>query len=243
MQPFVGAFYTQLKQFRNTSAQHSFNSNSRFCIEIWRIVSVMLFIDRNSLAIPLLSVAHHPNLGVDCITKTDASPWKIVVPSSMQKRADLVRESDHQNLREFLCHILQMIVIHKCIPPIPGRQYRILWIGDYMSALKWGRKERCNSQSALYANWADAWLRVRTQVLLLGTEHCAGINMGIVDDLSRNKISCTQLDPHLELNITDDGDSIKKLFMMFDPTVMRTNLTSHRSAFMELHHIMQAIIN
>ena len=51
--------------------------------------------------------------------------------------------------------------------------------------------------------------------------------MGIVDDLSRNKISCTQLDPHLELNITDD-DNIKKLFMNVRPdcNAHQSNLTS-----------------
>ena len=275
MSPFTSSFFIQMRRFSNNSAKHTMNSNCRFCIEIWRVVAVCLYIDRNSLRIPLRSLVDHSNAGLDVISITDASPWglcvmlfhplyhglhlgyaylhlpydpwdgnnEILPEGPIKQRALKYGDSSLQNNREFNSHILNMIVIHKFIPPSsPTRPRQVHWIGDNISSLKWARTHRCNSPSAFYANMADAWLRIHTRFELTSTEHIAGasVRMGPVDKISR-KIATPEIDSKLKFDVASDTN-IRDLFLLFDPLRPQTNIPDHRSTFTSLHSIMHKIL-
>ena len=54
MQPFVGIFFVQMGNFKKEGAKlHKLSSSAKMCIEIWRIVAVMLWVNKEALRLPL----------------------------------------------------------------------------------------------------------------------------------------------------------------------------------------------
>ena len=53
------------------------DSNARFAIEMWRIVAILLWMDKDAFSIPLEHISHSHIFNQDITVKTDASPWQL----------------------------------------------------------------------------------------------------------------------------------------------------------------------
>jgi hypothetical protein len=234
---------------RNWSSRKHFtkrqaDSNARFSIEIWRVVAILLWIDKDFFSVPIESFACGHSFPVNFKTKTDASPWKLAaalltMSNQVIAYATLLLpfkdpENKYQNVKEFLGGLLGCILASVVLKPTSP--VRVQWIGDNTSALTWAKENKCSSRAAQYANIAYTWFQVYSHTQLHTTQHCAGVDMGVIDGLSRD-FPTPGLDPKLEIKL-DANITIQSLFQAMDPTRNR-NLVDHHEAFKDIHMLLR----
>jgi hypothetical protein len=220
------------------------DSNARFSIEIWRVVAILLWIDKDFFSVPIESFACGHSFPVNFKTKTDASPWKLAAALlTMSNRviayATLLLpfkdpENKYQNVKEFLGGLLGCILASVVLKPT--NPVRVQWIGDNRSALTWAKENKCSSRAAQYANIAYTLFQVYSHIQRHTTQHCAGVDMGVIDGLSRD-FPTPGLDPKLEIKL-DSNITIQSLFQAMDPTRNR-NLVDHHEAFKDIHMLLR----
>jgi hypothetical protein len=237
---------------RKWDARHPFSkrkadSSARFAIEMWRVVSILLWLDKDAFSVPIDQIAYSYVYTHDIAVITDASPWQLsaalldVVPSPREHTAFLLPFSDpdnkYQNVKEFQGIILALLLI--LIVVKPSKPLRVLWVGDNVAALKWASDNKCSSRAAQYANIAYAWFQIYASIQVTCTRHCAGIDMGDIDGLSRD-MKTTTLDHSLRIDLSKHN-TIQQLFKLFDPTVQR-NLDDHHVAYKLIHSLLQSLV-
>ena len=169
-------------------------SQARFCIDMWRIVTLSLWADRERYAVPLYVFDHGSQQGV-IRGITDASPWKLAAAilddSGRVKVYTTMRlpfhapGGDTQNLKEFLGYILFLLLVHFTVPRAQLR--RVAWVGDNTSALSWADDHKVRSTAGQFANLIESWTLIYADMWLTKTDHHPGHLMGVIDDLSRDR--------------------------------------------------------
>ncbi len=80
MKAFVSSFYIASKEYKgNNSVKRRLNSTVKFHIELWRFVSLMLYIDSETFRLPLYHMCSNQQYVPNLIFRPDASTWKIGV--------------------------------------------------------------------------------------------------------------------------------------------------------------------
>jgi hypothetical protein len=78
MKPYVSAFFAMEQACgTHSNVRKRMSSRAKFCVEMWRVVALMLWYDSNSLRKPLISVTHLSSVKPDFYLWSDASPWKL----------------------------------------------------------------------------------------------------------------------------------------------------------------------
>ena len=93
-------------------------------------------------------------------------------------------ENKYQNVKEFLGGLLGCILASVVLKPTSP--VRVQWIGDNTSALTWAKENKCSSRAAQYANIAYTLFQVYSHIQLHTTQHCAGVDIRVIDGLSRD---------------------------------------------------------
>jgi hypothetical protein len=245
MKPYVSAFFAMAAACGvNPNSKRKLSSRAKFCVEMWRVTAIMLWYDRNSLSRPLRSVIDPAHLSPVLYLWTDASPWKLAailrdasgkeVAHSSHELVFKIPES-FQNVREHLAFLFGLLLMVLVTPD--ERNRRIAWVGDNVAALKWVETETCKSQSAQIANMIDARFRVCKRTHISMVTHCPGVDIGDVDNLSRDRPT-PSLNPALYVNA--ELAPIRELLDMCSPTIVR-DCEEHHAAFLRVHHLISSI--
>jgi hypothetical protein len=210
---------------------------------MWRVVAILLWINKDFFSVPIESLAWGYMFLIHYKIKTDASPWKLAaaifsMDGHMLAYTTLVLpykdpDNKYQNIKEFSGGILGCILASIFLKP--SSLIRIQWIGDNTSALAWAEENKCSSKAAQYANIAFTWFQVYSNVQLQTTKHCAGVDMGVIDGLSRD-FPTPGLDTELRIDV-DSNEAVQMLFQTIDPTTIR-NLDDHHDAFKKIHTLL-----
>ena len=227
------------------------NSAAIFCIEMWRVTSIHLWLDRDVFSVPLrvmagLSVTS--DLIASSITISDAGPTQIAAaitsdqgiclayttfPSSFEDPDNL-----YQNLREYLGFLLSLLLTLKYKSLRPSAS--ILWTTDSTTALSWAELDKCKTRGGQFAHIAVTCLQRISGLSLHHVELVPGISMGYVDSLSRNKPTPNLSDAmYIDLY---SSKSLRTLFMICNPIIDRTP-HSHHSAFQHIHALINSFLN
>jgi hypothetical protein len=246
MRAFVDPITNMTRKWfsRNSFTKIQADSNARFAIEMWRVVALLLWSDKDFFSVPIESFTRGHTFPLRFKIKTDASPWKLAaaiftMDDQMLAYTTILLpykdpENKFQNIKEFSGGILGCILASIVLKP--SSLTRIHWIGDNTSALTWAENNKCSSKAAQYANIAYTWFQIYSHVHIHSTEHCAGILMGNIDGLSRDFLT-PGLDTRLRVDL-DSNDTVQKLFQAIDPTI-RHNLDDHHLAFKHIHTLLK----
>jgi hypothetical protein len=229
---------------RNPFTKRQADSNARFSIEIWRVVAILLWIDKDFFSVTIESFAWDHVFPLNFIMKTDASPWKLAaalftLDGQLLAYTTLLLpfkdpDNKYQNVKEFFGGLLGCVLASVVLKPTSN--IRVQWTGDNTSALTWAEKNKCSSKAAQYANIAYTWFQIYSHIQLHTTQHCAGVDMGDIDGLSRD-LPTPGLDPRLMIDL-DSHATVQKLFQAIDPTTRR-NLVDHHQAFKDIHMLLK----
>jgi len=248
----MSAFVSPLYNMCSVAAKHSRfpSSAAKFCIEVWRIMSILLFSDPTFLNVHIVRITGHclkNNIYIsDYVTViSDASPWKLGAGIYSQDRQSLIAytsfpvlftdiDNRYQNIREYLGRLLCLFLVRVTIPSSP---VMLKWINDNVAALKWATTSRCTSLCGQAANIIMSWFQIHSGINVTITEHISGINMGIIDDISRDVMN-TDLDaiPFIDLQppFQTKSNQLRKLFTLCDPTIPGP-IIDHHERFKEIH--------
>ena len=243
LRPFVYPLQNMLKASGDGHQRRIASSQARFCIEVWRIVCVMLFLDKHSLSVSFNQVIRDYSKRCKYTVITDAGPkyLGIVVLSDDVLRGygsfELpfhAEDPAFQNSREFMGYLGGVLLLLQVVETIEQDAFTLRWVGDNTSALSWVEKNKCGSCGTQSAFMALTWITLSRNVQLIETHHLAGRLMGDVDALSRRRKHSLPVDLDVDL---DSQERWVELFKLCDPTVKR-NLPSHHVA---LHQVAQAL--
>ena len=170
------------------------SSQARFCIEVWRLVCLMLFLDKQSLSVSFSHVVRDHLKGCNYTIVTDAGPQYlgIVVMAGVSMKGygsfELpfhAEDPAYQNSREFMGYFGGEMLLLQLVDTIQHDEFTNRWIGDNTSALSWIEHNKCSSCGTQSAFMALTWVTLSHNVQLIDTQHLAGRLMGDVDALSR----------------------------------------------------------
>ena len=181
---------------------------AKFCIEMWRVVSILMELKPTCMAVPMLVIARNePNFpdqlrACDWELIKDASPTMVCAalrdPSTKKvgKWSNLTLPFDsaaHQNMREYLGLLFGLILANHVAGPITQwgvkKQKSMKWVGDNTVALAWADASKVKSKSGQFANITVTWCEIYGNISVDATEHLAGELMGDIDGATRQKHS------------------------------------------------------
>lgn len=228
MRPFVAPLHHMIRKCGVRSfAKAKADSAAKLCIEMWRLVAIVLWFDPNILAVPISAMCDSRLLPTPlaCLI-TDASPWKLAAGIYSPHGVILAWttfllpfgkdvEGRYQNNREFLGLLLGLFLMVKTFPFAPSISTH--WVSDNKSALSWAESGKAGSRASQYANVALCWLQLHKRVLLSKTSHLPGVHMGDIDSASRDKPSPSL--PSRLFVCMDSNTSLTRLFRICDPSL------------------------
>ena len=224
----------------------------KFCIDMWRIISLILYINPSFFNIEIISLTGHcivNNLYVydEFITISDASPIGICGAIIDRHSKSFIcytfipilfvdPDGRYQGLREYL-GVLTVLLLVK-IYYKNSKTRSIKWISDNTGALSWATKNRCTSSHGHAANIITAWFQVYSSFHIHQVEHIPGVNMGFIDDVSRkvdNPLSLVV--PFVNVNNT----LVSELFSLCDPS-LNYSLVNNMEDFFNVHSLMTSLL-
>jgi hypothetical protein len=224
----------------------------KFCIDMWRIVSLILYINPLFFNNDILSLTGHcivNNVYVydEFITISDASPYGIcgAIIDKYSKSficytfiPILFKDPDgkFQGLREYLGVLTVLLLVKIYFKNSNTRS--IKWISDNTGALSWAKKNRCTSSHGHAANIITAWFQIYSSYHIHQVAHIPGVNMGFIDDISRKvENPLTLVVPFVDVF----NESVSDLFSLCDPTFQHS-LVNNMESFFNVHVLMKSIL-
>ena len=122
----------------------------------------------------------------------------------------------------------------------PTHTIAIEWVGDNTSALSWAQQNKCRSASAQRAFVAYTMVQLTGGVVCSGTQHMAGVDMGDIDRLSRQR-AVLDLDPALSVP-TSQIPAFLALFCTLDPAVPNNHTRHHHGTLVDTHALLAAAL-
>jgi hypothetical protein len=230
MRAFVTPLYALLSHDPNAdpNCKRRVSAAARFCVVMWRAVSLIMIMDPDALSVPIRSVEESFSMSPDYRTTTDAANSIGVVVFNKLSEVVLVTSyklpfsatsSSFQNAKEFMGLLLALILIKINFNPARGTTFALT--GDNITSLSWVRKNKANSPSAHIAFLAYSWVVITTGLRCVALDHIAGKSdqMHDIDALSRNYAN--DLDNSLQFIETSGNVKLDKLFKLCDPTIKR----------------------
>ena len=195
MRPFVSAFYEMCGGSPEVNLRRV-TPKARFALEIWRITSLRLYMDRESMAIPLTVMigsrdglvtrtfifdAMHLGVGFGSITEEG----HVEFHSSYEFQYSVLG-SNYQNHREFLGFIMAILILVS-MKRIPSEGVVLHWINDNTSALEWAKDNMCKGSASQLAFMLYTTLALKFKINVVTVTHTPGVSeqMLPIDALSR----------------------------------------------------------
>jgi hypothetical protein len=150
---------------------------------------------------------------------------------------------EHQNNREFLGCLFAMLCASRFRDRCgvsPTHTIAIEWVGDNTSALSWAQQNKCRSASTQRAFVAYTMIQLPGGVVCWGTLHMAGVDMGDIDRLSRQR-TVLALDPALSVDTTHIP-AFQALFRTLDPAAPTNQTRPHHAVLVETHALLAAAL-
>jgi hypothetical protein len=158
---------------------------ARFALEIWRVTALRLYLDRDSMAIPLkvmigssegmtirtfISDAMHLGVGFGSLT----DEGKVELHSSYEFQYSVLA-SKYQNHREFLGFIMAILFLISS-KRIPSEGVVLHWVNDNTSALEWAKDNMCKGGSSQIAFMLYTILALKFKINVVMVSHTAGVS-------------------------------------------------------------------
>ena len=202
------------------------SATARFCVVMWRAVTLIMLINPDALSVPISSVTKSVSSTIDYRATTDAAnSIGLAVYNSLDELVLVTsyelpfsaRDSKFQNAKEFMGLLLAVILIK--IKLNPPRGTKIALTGDNTASLSWIEKNKANSPSAQMAFIAYSWVVITTGMRVEFVNHIAGasVQMHDIDALSRNYANGLEGSP--KFMVTTRNVKLDNLFKRCDPTL------------------------
>jgi hypothetical protein len=258
MRPFIAqinAMTGRATQYRTAQATPS----ALFEIEIWRAAVIMALTSPTALAVPLHMFIRNPRNRNPHPAVSDASPWRLCAALycaqtggvlawatyRLPYEKDVVCKS--QGHREYLGHLLSIILMIKYASTQPTAPLEYFWVNDNQGALAWAEKHRCASLASQYACMAVSQLHIQNDIYMGPPIYLPGIDMGEIDAMSRMRDDetetsarvralCPGLTAHTQMHLT--SPALDELFQLCNPANTLTHERDHHIAYMQLHAII-----
>ena len=212
----------------NPNTPRKVSAAARFCVVIWRAISLIMLINPDALSVPICSVVQSVSMPIDYRATSDAAnSIGLVVFNNLEEMVLVTSYKlpfsapgpEYQNAKEFMGLLLALILIK--IKLNPPRGTIVALTGDNTSSLTWIEKNKANSPSAHIAFLAYSWVVITTGLRVESVNHIAGASsqMKNIDALSRNYANELDSSPHF---IETTGNvELDNLFKLCDPTISR----------------------
>ena len=221
LRAFVQPLYSMCRGSNNLALKKA-SSAARFSIEVWRAVSMMLYQDSNCLSVPLRSLVPSGFL-CDFSMISDAGPrglgaaifdsdGVLLIYTSFVLPFDAA-DPKFQNCREYMGFLMCLVLLHQLRRPCRGAV--LAWRTDNKAALSWVEENMCRSDTTQVALMAVTWMTIKSSLEVREVSHLPGVQMGIIDDLSRQRAHSWPVDKSFD---SQNNSSICQLFRACDPT-------------------------
>jgi hypothetical protein len=249
---------------------HKAATNSTlFAIEVWRVVLVLLWRDREAFNVKLedyLVLA-----SADCCKRpyrfrvvTDAS-WMGVAAAVYDSHSESIlawtsfpftdnelNKDKYQLNREFLGLLLAFCLIAFRWPQRwnSGEDLSFLWVNDNKTALAFCESQKSSSSPSQLAALAVVWFPIYTKIVNVGSEYKPGAEMGDIDRESRREKyvfdGVDNVSPSLTPELFCDLPSLpafQRLMLVCDPSQHKSSLSTkelHKS-FVLIHELLSTL--
>jgi len=254
MRSFVTPFH-HMKSKLGNNKQHTkiADSAARFCLEMWRVVATMLFLNRDAVSIPWMRLARASVHKITALTKSDASPWKLcagIYSDSHELLAwtthslPYAKETRtlHQNHRERMGELLALVLAYKTKKLYGGTvKVCMKWTSDNTAAIKWAVDSKCSSRTGQIANMVITWFQIVAQIDVVQVAWTPGATMLEIDDGSRD-VHNPKLAPASFVQTEREGSALDTLFRLCDPD-STLQVGEHHTVFKNVHALMLAVLS
>ena len=249
MRAFVTPLYALMSHNpkADPSSKRRISAAAKFCVVIWRAVTLIMLVSPDALSVPIRSVVESFSMSPDYRTTSDAANSIGLVVRNHLSEVVLVtsyklpfsaESSSYQNAKEFMGLLLALILIKIKFNPAKGTTFALT--GDNVTSLSWVEKNKANSASAHIAFLAYSWVVITTGLRCVALNHIAGKSdqMYDIDALSRNYAN--ELDSSLQFVNTSGDAKLDKLFKLCDPTVKRGPMSAQ---LLEFENVIACILD
>jgi hypothetical protein len=253
---FIKPFQTMVGLAHSGNKTAIATATTKFAIDQWRIMLFTLFIDKESLSIPIeiFYVNNNPLFKIEksiydntsnLIIQGDAGPDQLAVGFYCNKTKELIcwtkyklpyPEWDNVNCHtyyEYLVFMLSQILIYMLYPNNTGIIVTFQWKNDNTAALCWAGEQACKSLANQYACVVVNTIQIESDILMIKPIFISGIDMADIDRASRN-MPAPSLTPDKYIHI-QDNKIINEIFEITSPY--------NKTKFMKEHHILHLQIH
>lgn len=245
------------------------SASTKFAIEMWRLVCVLLYHRRDWFAIPIEQYISMNGANTSAIryrSVSDASPYRICSAIYCNQTGQLISwtsvklpyDSDDTNSyqihREYIGLLLTLFLISNSFPadvrsarwcPITFR-----WVNDNTGALVWADKNKSSSLPSIITTMAVAAYQVLTNVSLVGSEWIPGLTMGVIDHESRREEHLTagdynssELLPDLFIDL-ESNSSVMSIILMCNPhNPAHYTVDDYHEIFQNIYGYLRSVVN
>lgn len=260
MSAFVAPLYHMTRKCSGRFGKSKASASAQFAIEMWRVIAILLLVDRVSVSVPLDTFLLSPSSPCDFEIVSDASPWRLAAAlyhpvshhvlawSTLLLPFARGAEGKYQVQREYLGHLFSLFLLfsysQRSNLMSPSLLYR--WVNDNTGALSWAAEHKCSSPSSLFAGIAVSQLHFLTRLEIMEATYLPGVRMGEIDAMSRREIHpnitlvCPSLVPSLHIDL--DIPVICALFAECDPAKTFTAARDVHSTFCTVHDLLSRIL-
>jgi len=259
MSAFVAPLHHMTRKCSGRLKRSKASASAMFAVEMWRVMAILLLVDRVSVSVPLDSFLLSRDSPCNFEIISDASPWrlasaiyhplthKVLAWSTLLLPFARGAEGKFQVQREYLGHLFSLLLIfaysQQLQPPHTSLTYR--WVNDNTGALSWAAKHKCSSPSSFFAGVAVSQLHLLTRIEIMEATYLPGKRMGEIDAMSRREIhpDISVVCPSLvsELLIDLELPPIRALFAECDPAKVFPAARDVHTTFLHVHDLLSAI--
>jgi len=237
---------------------------TKFAIFMWRAALYQLFLDKDSLTIPIdlfyqrykeinTAVATNtlPTNSTNLRITTDAGTDQIGLGIYNNNTDELIiwtsyllpfpklSNKDHHTYYEYLGYVLAQILVVLCFYDIDIiKILTFLWETDNTAAMVWSTTNACSSQSSQMACMASNWIQINYNIHMFEPKFRAGNTMGDIDAISRRHSHSLGKDKYLHIQ---DDIIIQEIFKLFDPYVFTSHIQDQLLAYRKVHAALVAL--
>jgi hypothetical protein len=244
--PLTSVLFGQLNS--TTHNRINLTVTTRSAVALWRVLLCMMELDPTTHtrtlqsfqpAAPSVSIHFDASLfGLGVYISDPSHPQPVLAASQISVRHLQLGDRPHfQNTMEFLSLTFGIVMLVR-------RGYgncTVRAIGDSRTALKWAKTERFSGMRGTRVAMVFIALCTRFNIIVTDTEHIAGTDNGLCDDLSRFEQSVPDVFPHLTNDATSDSELVSALLALADPRSGELPNQTFDQLWLQIHSILNLI--
>ena len=259
---FVKPFQTMVGLAHSGNKTATATAATKFAIDQWRIMLFNLFIDKESLSIPIeiFNINNNPLFKVEesiydntsnLIIQGDAGPDQLAIGFYCNKTNELIRwtkyklsypEWDNVNCHtyyEYLVFMLSQILVYMWYPNNSKEVITFQWKNDNTAALAWAAQHACGSMASQFACVCINQIQINSNILMIKPIFISGIDMANIDRASRNMLA-PSLAPEKYIHI-QDNKIINNIFEITSPYNKATYVREHHILYLNIQKLVSKL--